>query len=118
MRLTGAEALKRWLIINALVGLFAAYYADFRWHNLPSLLLWTGLAAVTSAHLWLYIPASRSKPMNFGLLPILVPLLSMVLVDWMGISEPTWWWMLTATGLSATLAMLLPVRWGRAELRS
>ena len=118
MHLTGAEALKRWLIINALVGLFAAYYADFRWHNLPSLLLWTGLAAVTSAHHWLYIAASRSRPMNFGLLPILVPLLSMVLVDWKEVSEPTWWWMLTATGLSTALMALLRVRWTRAELRS
>ena len=118
IRLTGATALKRWLIVNALVGLFAAFYADFRWHDLPALMLWTGLASLLSAHLWLYIAASRANPMNVGPLPILVPLFSVLLMAWGEASDSTWWWLLTATGLSAALAMLLPVRWGRAELRS
>ncbi|TDM08304.1 MAG: hypothetical protein C4K60_02185 [Ideonella sp. MAG2] len=118
MRLTGAEALKRWLLVNVLLSLFAVFYADFRWNDLPALMLWTGLAAVFSAHMWLYIASTHSNRLNFAPLPVFVTLLSMLLVAISEAHDPTGWWCLVAAGISATLAALLRIRWGRAEFRT
>ncbi len=119
LRLTGAVALKRWLLVNLLLSLFAVFYADFRWHDLPALMLWTGLAALFSAHLWLYIAATHSNPLNYGPLPLFIPGISMALGFTRDAREPTGWWLIVvAATVCVVLAALMRIRWARAVLRS